>query len=304
MSARPARRALWRFWGRGPSPHRVRGTNRSRSSAVTSRAACDTDGPAPSSVKRQVAASRARPRRPGRSARCPDASSRKCARKAGAPMSPLPDAAGPSIAMIIRASLPGVFDPAAKRTRKSSMKPGKLVAIGAPSSDAYGGLAPPGRGSEKLMAMRWSRWVANQGPPPLDRRAFLARSSCSHLPGGQTPLAFRTGGATAARPVAFLDPQLLQSPPLPFSPVAKAAGDGEDRKIRRSSRVRARGGNRDALQCAMTGAGCFPRTFRPPVLPFVDDLKISAHFPAMFVKSPVRCGLSSTSLDGGRRSPV
>ncbi len=126
-------------------------------------------------------------------------------------------------------------------------KVGKLVAIIAVSSTVIGSrLASPM--TRKLMAMRWSMWVATR-PPPLGRAALdeeiVALDRMRDAGGGEA-------GGDRGEAVALLDPELVQAA-HPRRPRGEGRGDGEDR-IFVDHRGRARGGHVDALQRARPDA--------------------------------------------------
>ena len=102
--------------------------------------------------------------------------------------------------------------------------------------------------TRKLIAMRWSRWVATR-PPPRARPPSTMRSSPS--------IAMRDAGGREARrdrrePVALLDPQFMQAA-HPRRPRGEGGGDREDR-IFVDHRRRAGGRHVDAFERARAHA--------------------------------------------------
>ncbi len=134
---------------------------------------------------------------------------------------PLPEAAGPSMAMII-VRPPGQSSNAAPSPRISGTKVGKLVAIDRAVVDRSPARAVASPSTRNAMAMRWSRWVAivpppAHRPPPPSTIEVVALDPVRRRRRRARPV--RDGG----EPVRFLDPQFVQAAHPRRRPRAKAA---------------------------------------------------------------------------------
>ena len=150
----------------------------------------------------------------------------------------MPDAAGPSMAMIIAEN-------SAPSCAISGRKVGKEVAIMV-SSSTVTGFCEASPMTRKLMARRWSRWVSTSPPPGTSPAPpSTIRSSPSIV--ALTPLAMRPAAVAASR-----SDSLTRNSCKPFirvTPRAKDGDHGED-QIFVDHRRRAGGGNIDPDQFA------------------------------------------------------